>query len=62
MSEKKPENPVEKLKALRSQHALRGGSWYNSPNDLRSAYRSNLYYPSDRGYNYGFRIARTVKK
>jgi formylglycine-generating enzyme required for sulfatase activity len=37
---------------------LRGGSWSNYPDDLRSAYR-NLNDPTVRGDRVGFRIART---
>jgi formylglycine-generating enzyme required for sulfatase activity len=35
---------------------LRGGSWYNSPDDRRSAYRSGLS-PDLRSYDLGFRVA-----
>jgi formylglycine-generating enzyme required for sulfatase activity len=38
---------------------LRGGSWYSFPQNLRSAYR-NRYYPGNRGYFLGFRVARTL--
>lgn len=38
---------------------LRGGSWSYSPNYLRSAYRGG-YNPGIRGYDIGFRVARTV--
>ncbi len=41
-----------------SRRVLRGGSWYFSPWDVRSAYRDWLR-PSDRLYNIGFRISRT---
>jgi formylglycine-generating enzyme required for sulfatase activity len=38
---------------------LRGGSWFNGPRILRSAYRfGNL--PGDRGSDFGFRVARTL--
>ena len=37
---------------------LRGGSWDNYPRILRSANRA-MYTPSSRGYDTGFRIART---
>lgn len=35
---------------------LRGGSWYNFENIIRSAYR-NKHYPSDTSYSRGFRCA-----
>ena len=40
-------------------HVLRGGSWLNDPGNLRSAnrYRHTVGY---RGYNVGFRLARTL--
>lgn len=38
---------------------LRGGSWYNIPDFLRSAYRFHNY-PSSRFLDVGFRIARTL--
>jgi formylglycine-generating enzyme required for sulfatase activity len=39
---------------------LRGGSWYLSPSDLRSANRSRTE-PSKRSPYYGFRVARDLK-
>jgi formylglycine-generating enzyme required for sulfatase activity len=41
-----------------ARRVLRGGSWVNSPRDLRSAYR-DWSTPGDRGNIAGFRIART---
>ena len=38
---------------------LRGGSWFITSRDLRSAYRIR-YYASGRSYIFGFRIARTL--
>jgi len=38
---------------------LRGGSWYNLPRYLRSAYR-NRNTTGDRSYGVGFRVARTL--
>ena len=38
---------------------LRGGSWYNYPAYLRSAYRSRDS-PDFRNYGYGLRLARTL--
>jgi formylglycine-generating enzyme required for sulfatase activity len=38
---------------------VRGGSWYNNPWDLRSAYRVR-YEPDNRGSVLGFRVARTL--
>jgi formylglycine-generating enzyme required for sulfatase activity len=40
--------------------ALRGGSWLSSTFDLRASVRINGFVPSDRNYNYGFRLARTL--
>jgi formylglycine-generating enzyme required for sulfatase activity len=34
----------------------RGGSWYNSNSNLRSASRNNWYGPTYRHYNVGFRV------
>jgi formylglycine-generating enzyme required for sulfatase activity len=42
-----------------SLRVLRGGSWYERPSRLRSAYR-NGSSSSDRINGYGFRLARTV--
>jgi formylglycine-generating enzyme required for sulfatase activity len=42
-----------------SQRVLRGGSWYSSPVDLRSAGRVG-YRPDNRDYGFGFRVARTL--
>jgi formylglycine-generating enzyme required for sulfatase activity len=42
-----------------SRRVLRGGSWFDSPDFLRSANRVGS--SSDfRGYNYGFRVVRTI--
>ena len=42
-----------------AKRVLRGGSWNNEPQDLRSAYRN--WNPSGTRYDYyGFRIARTL--
>ena len=38
---------------------VRGGSWGNSPRNLRSAYRLGVP-PGSRGLNIGFRLARTL--
>jgi formylglycine-generating enzyme required for sulfatase activity len=38
---------------------IRGGSWVNSPRNLRSAYRDRDG-PVDRGSSLGFRVARTL--
>ncbi len=42
-----------------SSRVLRGGSWYDYPQLLRAAYRSD-YFPVDRYYDIGFRVARTL--
>jgi formylglycine-generating enzyme required for sulfatase activity len=42
-----------------SSRFLRGGSWSNLPQNLRSAYRLRGY-PTGRNDNHGFRVARTV--
>jgi formylglycine-generating enzyme required for sulfatase activity len=41
----------------KSSKVLRGGSWNNDPNDVRSAARLRGY-PANRLYNVGFRCAR----
>jgi formylglycine-generating enzyme required for sulfatase activity len=38
---------------------IRGGSWYNSPNSLRSANRKGMSV-SDRFMSFGFRVARSL--
>ena len=38
---------------------LRGRSWFDKPDNVRSAYRSG-YNPGNRLNNYGFRLARTL--
>lgn len=42
-----------------SLRVLRGGSWSDRPQDLRSAYRLRIN-PSSRYFDVGFRVARTV--
>ena len=43
-----------------SERVLRGGSWFNSPRNLRAAYR-DWDTAGDRSiFSYGFRIARTL--
>jgi len=42
-----------------SRRVLRGGSWFNSPQSLRSAFRLRGS-TGDRGGNIGFRLARTL--
>jgi formylglycine-generating enzyme required for sulfatase activity len=42
-----------------SLRVSRGGSWYNTASNCRSAYRNN-YDPSNRGSNIGFRLVRTL--
>ena len=42
-----------------SQRVLRGGSWFNHPDDLRSAFRSRIS-AGLRNYYDGFRLARTI--
>lgn len=41
------------------EKALRGGSWYNEPKDVRVTHRYG-YTPSTRFGNLGFRVARSV--
>jgi formylglycine-generating enzyme required for sulfatase activity len=41
-----------------SRRVFRGGSWYVSPDELRSAYRSRHF--DYRDYDPGFRVARTL--
>ncbi|MBC8549834.1 MAG: formylglycine-generating enzyme family protein, partial [Candidatus Brocadiales bacterium] len=42
-----------------SNRVLRGGGWYDYSQDCRSAIRGNSY-PSDRYYDYGFWMARSM--
>ena len=42
-----------------SLRVLRGGSWFDSPHNLRSAVRVG-YLPDDRSDDVGFRVARTL--
>ncbi len=42
-----------------SSRVLRGGSWSNVPQLLRSAFRNNVR-PDNRYYGFGFRLARTL--
>ncbi|MEJ2389764.1 MAG: SUMF1/EgtB/PvdO family nonheme iron enzyme, partial [Chromatiaceae bacterium] len=42
-----------------SNRVFRGGSWRHDADRCRSAYRVG-YEPSDRDYNLGFRLSRTV--
>jgi formylglycine-generating enzyme required for sulfatase activity len=39
---------------------LRGGSWYNDPGGLRSAFRYR-YFAVSRDFDVGFRVARTLR-
>lgn len=43
-----------------SQRVLRGGSWNNNPQNLRSANR-NRNNPTNRNNNLGFRVASTLQ-
>ena len=43
------------------RHVVRGGAWHNSPDNLRSAYRTN-YTADDRSNGLGFRVARTLDR
>ena len=43
----------------KESRVLRGGSWFDSPPNLRSAIRSGAY-ASSRFSSYGFRVARTL--
>ncbi|MBO7524580.1 MAG: formylglycine-generating enzyme family protein, partial [Verrucomicrobia bacterium] len=42
-----------------SSRMLRGGSWYDSADACRSAFR-NCYHPSDYDYYIGFRVALSI--
>ena len=42
------------------RRVLRGGSWGSDPQTLRAAFRDDFYYPDDRFYFLGFRVARTL--
>jgi formylglycine-generating enzyme required for sulfatase activity len=45
---------------LNGGRALRGGSWFNFTYFARAANRNHLGNPTDRFFNYGFRLARTL--
>ncbi len=55
-----PDNGSARTSGYTSRRVLRGGSWFNNPQYLRSASRSNRSIPSKRNYNLGFRVARTL--
>ena len=58
--EPQPESKVEPVGAISaSSRILRGGSWFHGARYCRSAHR-DYYFPSHRGFNIGFRLARTV--
>lgn len=42
-----------------SVRVMRGGGWYNTARDCRSAVR-NWYHPGVRDISLGFRLARTI--
>ncbi|MHC4628120.1 MAG: formylglycine-generating enzyme family protein [Planctomycetota bacterium] len=44
-----------------SNRVIRGGSWNNSPQNCRSAYR-NRNTASNRNNNLGFRVARSFAR
>jgi hypothetical protein len=50
---------VAALRILKTRRVLRGGSWNNTPQNLRSANR-NRNTPDNRNNNTGFRIASTA--
>ena len=47
------------VRADETERVLRGGSWLNPPRLLRSAHRIRMA-AAGRGFNFGFRIARTL--
>ena len=49
----------DKYDASSSSRVLRGGSWLDDPDLLRSAYRRYVQ-PVFRNYGFGFRLARTL--
>jgi formylglycine-generating enzyme required for sulfatase activity len=54
-----PNNGSAWLTGDSSRRVLRGGSWKNIPQNLRSAHRVS-YYPTFPNYIWGFRLARTI--
>ena len=45
------------------ERVIRGGSWYNRPVYLRSAYRGRDWFtPDTRGFNIGFRLALDIER
>ncbi|MEO8048388.1 MAG: SUMF1/EgtB/PvdO family nonheme iron enzyme [Nitrospirota bacterium] len=43
-----------------SQRVIRGGSWFNSPGNLRASFR-NWIDADDRYYFLGFRLAQDIE-
>ena len=42
-----------------SYRRIRGGCWYYGANDAAVAVRANNFYPADRSFYFGFRLARS---
>lgn len=45
--------------SIGNSRVLRGGSFFNYPQELRSALRNNNFSPKNRNLRNGFRISRT---
>jgi formylglycine-generating enzyme required for sulfatase activity len=55
-----PADGSARISASCKRHVVRGGSWYDSPDYLRSANRSRQDAADSRDDDLGFRIARTL--
>ena len=47
----------QKCSVSASNYSLRGGSWDDPPGGVRAAYRGNIFYPDNRDFHIGFRLA-----
>ncbi|MEA3522769.1 MAG: formylglycine-generating enzyme family protein [Campylobacterota bacterium] len=56
---KTPRDESANYSGEKKKKVLRGGSWGNTPNDLRSANRGRSF-PSSRNFDFGFRLAGTL--
>ena len=48
----------QKCSVSARKYSLRGGSWASVPKTVRAAYRGNIFYPDNRDFHIGFRLAQ----